>query len=264
MQIFGFSYEAYVLDTQILFPHVFLTNISLSRIDELYKECANNVLGAEINWIILPSNEDEFNLLILDSFRKFLKDIRITAIRCRDRGEQWFYRTTESLIRSQLYPTDFLRYWRSNRAEFSRWLALDNDTIRKREMALLREVLERYRNLTDHATVIIKKWENPEHYKNSCEFCERLKHLKDEGLIPCEAHDEDFSVISDCMVYSNSFLEHGILYLITNDNACYSTVKTIIQFRDEQGHTFHISGFDCKRPTEFLTAIRSLQSSQTS
>jgi len=212
-----------------------------------------------MHWIILPSNEDEFNRLILDSFRKFLEDIRTTVLRCDKTEEKRFWQKCESLIRAKKYPTDFLTYWHLNKASFSKWLSLDRDTIRKQEWLLLRETLERYMELTDHAEIIIKKWANPEHQKCSDEFQKVLKKLKAEELISQEAHDEDFSIISDCMVYRSYFLEYGLLYLVTNDSACYSTVKSIIRFTTEKKETFCISGYDCKYPHELLATLKTLR-----
>jgi hypothetical protein len=211
-----------------------------------------------MHWIILPSNEAEFNLLILDSFRRLLEDIRTAALRCGKTEEKRFQQQCESLIQAKGYPTDFLTYWHLNKASFSKWLSSDRDTIHRQEMLLLREAIERYMELTDHAEIIIKKWENLEHQNNSVEFQKALKKLKDEKLICQEAHDEDFYIISDCIVYCSHFLEHGILYLVTNDSACYSTVKSIIQFTTEKKETFCIRGFDCKYPHELLAALKAL------
>jgi hypothetical protein len=255
LQVFGFSYEGYVLDTQILFPHVFLPSASaLSQSNECYKNCADEFLKGKMHWIILPSNEDEFNLLILEDFRKLLQEIRIAALRCKNRGHEAFSRECVSQIRSKGFPNDFLVYWNLHKGYFLRWLTTDEDAIRKEERSLLRDVLERYWDLTDHAELKLKKWENPEHEKDSQAFYDELQRLKNEGLIPPEAHNEDFHIISDCLVYCTHLLQYGILYLITDDNACYGTVKSIVKFK-EGDCTFHVTGFDCKGPREFLRSL---------
>lgn len=260
MKVFGFSYEGYVFDTQILFPKVFLNNVpNLSQTNRLYNDCVDELLDLKVHWIVLPSNEDEFNLLIVDKFRKLLQDIGTSALKCKNKGKRAFYRETSDLLRYQRYPTDFLVYWRSNKEDFSKWFNLDRTAIRKQEMRLVREALERYQELISNAEIVIKEWEEPEHEKKSCEFCEELKHLRDiEKAIPCESHDEDFEIISDCLVYCNHYLQYGILYLITNDDACYQTIKTITCFKNKQGKILHVQGFDCKKPVEVLNQLKRL------
>lgn len=261
MQVFGFSYEGYVLDTHILFPHVFLASMStLSETNERYKQCANEFLQGKLHWIILPSNEDEFNLLILEDFRRFLAEIRIAAIRCRDRGERAFYSECVAQIRVRTFPRDFLVYWNTNKEYFLGWLTLDRDRIQREERRLLRDVLEMYWDLTDHAEIKIKKWENPEHDRDSRAFYGELQRLKEEGLIRPEAHNEDFRLISDCLVYRSYFLELGILYLVTDDGTCFDTVQAIVHCTDEQGKAVHVSGFDSKRPIDIIRAIESAHS----
>jgi hypothetical protein len=251
-----------VLDTQILFPHVFLNDCkTLSRTNSLYKDCTDYFLQGKLHWIVLPGNESEFNILILDSYRKFLADIKATAFRCSRCDGGRFFRDCESLIRQKNYPSDFLTYWHEKQTAFAKWLTSDGETIQREEMTLLREALERYIELRNQAEIVIKKWDNPEYVQDSKEFSSELKSLKHQGLISAEAHDEDFDIISDCMVYSSYLLEHGILYLVTNDEACYATVKAIVKFSKDNTQSFCVKGFDCRYPSELLTVVKSLKTS---
>ncbi|MEM2145962.1 MAG: hypothetical protein QW279_11420 [Candidatus Jordarchaeaceae archaeon] len=258
MQVFGFSYECYVPDTQILFPHVFLRGIQkLSANNVLYKSCVNRILENNIRLAILPSNHYEFNNLIMEKFRAFLKDIAIMAIKYTQ--QQKFSIETRKLIRSKIanneYPSDFLVYWDSKSLYFSQWLTLDERSIRKQQYNLILQILENFNEIVDNAEINVKNWKSPDIEKEAKETFETLKTFRNNNSIPSNAHDEDLYIISDCIVYRNHYLETGIIYLITNDNSCFEALKKIIRFEDDKGQKFCASGIDCVKPSDFVKKV---------
>jgi hypothetical protein len=107
----------------------------------------------------------------------------------------------------------------------------------------------------DHAEINIKDWENPEMEKEAKETCETLRTFRNKNLLPSTAHDEDLHIISDCIVYRNHYLETGIIYLITNDEGCFATLKKIIHFEDDKGQKICASGVDCVKPSDFVKKV---------
>lgn len=261
MQVFGFSYECYVPDTQILFPHVFLSDIQkLPRNDIMYRDCVNCILANNIRLAILPSNHYEFRNLIVEKFRMFLMDIGFVASKHKDKTPQEFVKAVTSLVQAKVanndYPSDFLTYWYSKKSYFLRWLSMDNTMIRKQQYDLIFEVLEKFNSVIDHAEINISRWEKTELENEAHETSKTLKDLRDQSLIPIGAHEQDLEIISDCIVYRNHYLETGIIYLVTNDNDCFSTVKMIICFRDDKGHTLCAPGIDCIKPSDLVSKVK--------
>jgi len=260
MQVFGFSYECYVPDTQILFPHVFLGDVKkLSTNNVLYKLCIDCILENNIRLAILPSNHYEFHNLILEKFRVFLKDIGIMACKYAHESPKKFTKETRKLIVSKIanneYPSDFLVYWNSKSLYFLQWLTLDERSIRKRQFALILKILENFNSIVNQAEINIKDWESLEIEKEAKETYETLKTLRNKNLLPAAAHDEDLYIISDCIVYRNHYLETGIIYLIANDNSCFAALKTIISFEEDKGQKICVTGIDCIKPGDFVKKV---------
>jgi len=261
LQVFGFSYECYVPDTHMLFPHIFLNGVPrLSRTNVLYRGCLNNMFEKGVRLAILPNNFGEFHV-ILDKFRKFLDDITYVALRSKEKNS--FIRKATNQISSGIagnqYPLDFIAYWKSRTQYFSEWLNLDRDTIHKKKLHVFFELTQKFHEFVQNAEIRIKEWENEEYANESRQIYGELRRLKAQGLLPIESHDEDFAIISDCIVYRNHFLEVGVLYLITNDDACYQTIKKITCFQNIKGKRFYVSGFDCVRPENLLRKIKDLK-----
>jgi len=108
----------------------------------------------------------------------------------------------------------------------------------------------------DRAEINLKNWESSEIEKEAKEAYETLKTLRNKNLIPPTAHDEDLYIISDCIIYRNHYLEIGIIYLITNDDVCFATLKTIIRLEDNKGQKICVAGIDCVKPSDFVKKVR--------
>lgn len=269
MQVFGFSYECYVPDTQILFPHVFLDEIEkLPANDQLYRECVCSILENNIRLVLLPHNHAEFYNLALESFKDFLEDVRLTAIRNKVRGKQAFLRAASGQITAKIannqYPSDFLTYWHSKESFFAGWLELDERTMRYREHILVLETIKKFNNISEYAEINIQIWENPELEKEAQETCGILRELRNQKLIPEKAHEQDLAIISDCIVYRNHYLETGILYLVTNDEHCFNTLKTITNVQNGKGAKFRVSGIDSVKPHSLLSKIKEVRTKKGS
>jgi hypothetical protein len=265
LHISGFTYECYVPDTQILFPHVFLGNIDrLPRNDALYKECIDCILQNKIRLAILPSNHYEFRNLILKKFEQFLIDIGKTALKQKGKDAKAFFSSVTNLIRARIasnqYPSDFLIYWSANTNYFSQWLTLDERAMYKRQWDLMFELLEKFTDIIDHAEINIKKWDKPDLENEANDICKTLKKLRGQKAIPPDAHEQDLEIIADCVVYRNNLLPTGVIYLITNDGICLKTVKALICFKDEKGNTIYAPGLDCITPEILLSKVKAILS----
>jgi hypothetical protein len=221
----------------------------------------------KVRLAILPCNHYEFRNLILKKFQTFLIDIGKTAQSHKGKNVTDFCRAVISQIRARIVnnqlPTDFLIYWNANAATFCQWITMDASTIQKRQWDIMFEHLERFTNIVEKAEINIKKWDKLEHEKETLDTCKTLKELRAKKLIPQSAHNQDLEIISDCLVYRNHFLEIGILYLITNDDCCFKTIKAIICFKNPAGETVFAPGFDCVKPDTLLTKVKTLLSQKS-
>lgn len=259
------TYECYVPDTQILFPHVFLSNVStLPKNDTLYRECVDCILQNKMRLAILPSNHYEFRNLIFKKFELFLIDIGKIAFKNKGKDVKIFLRLAKSHIWARItnneYPSDFLTYWNGNANSFSQWLNLDERTIYKRQWDVMFELLEKFTAIVDRAEINIKKWDKPELESEAGDICKTLKGLREQSVIPHDAHVQDLEIIADCIVYRNHLLAAGLIYLITNDGNCFKTVKALICFKNGKGNTVYAPGFDCITPQTLLSKVKSTPS----
>jgi hypothetical protein len=252
LRLFGFSNEYYAIDNQILYPHVFFNSDYriLGKLTLDYRKCFT-LLKTQLNLVILPENETEFNIIIMKKFRRFLDEIE---------------RQVKKAIQKKLSITDFgknvkqafnlrnigdfKKYWEINKQMFQNWLTMESSLIEGEKFKLVRLALERFRILTEN---LRQDWKEID--QDLCnEFYKCLKKNKKEKSISNKVDDRDLLILSGCLTFVCSYLPYGILYLVTNDGSLYETAKMVVDGKISfGGKKLRPTGFDVVKPLDILT-----------
>jgi hypothetical protein len=268
MHVFGYSYECYVPDANIIYPHIFLSEIStLPQPSGTYRECLN-ALRKDCIIKILPESDYDFNRLVLRKFMDFLDDIKKNVLTAKDKSlsSQQFINNYSSLLRQRkIYDDndcgDLKLYWEYHKLDFAKWLNYDRVTIETVIYGLAANKLQEYR---DFVKPFQHSWTT-----DDSETIDRiytvLKSEKKKGTINSNAHDEDLKLLAGCLYYVignkakgfSGYLPVGVLYLVTDDGQffiCAQQVKTLEALGIPKGT--RLTGFDVIKPRDFLTQYR--------
>ena len=196
MQVFGFSYECYVPDANVIYPHVFLSEIpNLPELSRTYRECLNTLRKGFV-LKILPESDFDFHRLILRKFMSFLSDIKTNVQRAKTKGQtsQQFVENYGRLLRQRkLFEDekdcgDLRLYWDFHKLDFAKWMEHDNITIDNIINGLVADKIIEYRDFVQsykHSWAI----GDLEPINNIYDL---LKSEKKKGSINPKAHEEDF------------------------------------------------------------------------
>ena len=255
MHDFGYSYVCFIPDTNIIYPSVFLHNVTtLPRTEKMCKECFE-VLKQRFNVKILPENEQEFYNLIYGKFRKFLDDIRNVAIQVKKKKQ------SRAIFEQEVWKQitaigkeygNFVLYWKINKDFFCQWISMDDYSTRISLFKVVESTMQRYRTCVSGLTVSWTK----ENEENCQKILEVLMQERKRGNLPSDVDDIDLRIISGCFEYIDKYIS-GVLYLITNDNATYDSVEKAVKLESITGGVGKIrTGFYAIKPNNFLMRAR--------
>lgn len=255
LRVFGFSHECFMVDTQIIYPCVFLPEAierELSPNSRAFKRCFET-LQSRFNLIIMRGNDDEFFHLIFTKLRKFLDEIKIITRKTRrTKGNvESFERKVSSLLRSVDFG-DLGLYWKIHKQDFCEWLKFDETTIRNRENRLIAQTLQKYNELTFNFKA---PWDEDDELM-CLGFYNSLKEERKLGNLPKDVDDQDLKILACCIVYVFRYLPHGILYLITHDKALFESANKVKGTKIPiDGKKIRWAGFDAIKPQDFLNQM---------
>jgi len=247
----------FVPDTNIIYPCVFLHNVTgLPQNEGACKKCFEKLKEA-FNVKILPENDSEFLYYIHGKFHSFLDIIRNGAARARDRHES--KSTFESYVWDQITAPgrdygNLNLYWQANKDFFFDWVSMDDYSEKISTFKLIESTLERYRVCVKGLTV---SW-NKTNEENCGKIFEVLKQERKIGGFQSDVDDNDLRLIAGCFEYVDKYLppDVGLLYLITNDESAHDTVKKAVRLASITGGTGKIRpGLDSIKPQDFLGKI---------
>ena len=262
MQIFGFSYECYVPDANVIYPHIFLSEIpTLPPPSCTYRECLD-ALRRDCIIKILPESDYDFNRLVLRKFMDFLDDIKKNVLNAKIKGlnTQQFIDSYNSLLRQRkIYEEndcgDLKLYWEHHKFDFAKWLSYDRVTIETIIYGLVADKLQEYR---DFVKQFQHSW-TADDEETVNRIYEILKSERKKGNINTKTHDEDLKLLAGCLYYVlgntakgfSGYLPVGVLYLVTDDGQfyiCGQQVKTLEALGITKGT--RLTGFDVVKPKD--------------
>jgi len=256
MRVFEHSYECYVPDSQLIFPHIFLKDLNrLPDPNKLFYKCFD-LMDKHCEIKILPANESDIGSLILNKFYPFMKNIRAEIERAQRNklSRESFFKRANGILRSKDYG-DLIYYWAAKKEVFWDLVSKDLPRINKKITELSMEIMARFYEIKENRCINY----TDEEKERSESLYEALNNLQQSGRITTSADSNDLMILADCLVYKETRLPYGVIYLVTGDGELQKISSEIIQkpylIYPELSLTYILTGFRMLRPDELIRGI---------
>ena len=248
----------FVPDSQIIFPSVFLSNVSALRPPNCTYKICFELLTQNCNYVILPSNYTDFSRLIIKKMPKFLKllEEEISKARANKTPENEFYtKTRRVLVSHNIWERgygDLILYWESNKQVFWEFVSIDLSLVRRKLLDLTLDKMRVFAKICEGHQVEFSEEEE----KLSEGLYILIKDAKRKRTIQHSANDEDLMILAECFIYKNMRFLEGFVYLVTDDKELFGTTAEVVTqpyliFPDFK-QTEKFMGFEPLKPEKFV------------